>query len=146
MTDAITPWDLGVEITAPCAGLSFRRLSDWKLVIVAHFSLMHGGMPKDLEFTFDRALAMNWAEEGFSSITQPLTGPLPKLVSEKWNGWTYPLLVVQESSWLHRYAFMPDAAGLSHIVLVAMNDVLELIAAPSPAIRWVDGALGLTKL
>jgi hypothetical protein len=103
------------------------------------FSLVVNGMPEDLELIFDRAVALNWAEEAVHSVSMPMPTPLPKFPAGPWDGWTYPLLLVDESTWLSRFEFFPHCRGLKHIALVAMNDVIEVVANPTPSFRWIRG-------
>jgi hypothetical protein len=137
MADSLSPWDIGVAISAPCADISFSSLPNGRIRVLMRFSLVVGGIPDDLELIFDRAAAMNWADEAVHSVSVPMPTQRPRLPAGKWDGWTYPLLRVNESSWLSRFEFLPNCRGLTHFLLVAMNDIVDIVAGPAPSVRWI---------
>ena len=142
MSQVFLEWDFGAQVHAPCADISFARLPQGKLRLLLYFSLVRDGIPNDLEITFNRAVAMTWHEEALHSVSVGWPKSLPRLVDGKWKGWTHPFLQVHESDWLRRLDYMPLVKGLGHFALVAMNDIVEVLADPTPSFRWVpkDGA------
>ena len=137
MSQNITRWEIDAQIEAPCAAISFASLPDRTLRVTMHFSAVRGGLPDDLEIIFGQAYAMTWHNEFLHSVSVQWPKPLPQLSSGKWQGWTYPLLRIRGSEWLKRFDFMPQAKQLGHFALVAMNDIVEVVAGPAPAHRWL---------
>ncbi len=140
MSQNITPWEIDAQIEAPCADISFASLPDRALRVTMHFSSVRGGLPNDLEIVFGQAYALTWHNESLHSVSVQWPKPLPQLSSGKWKGWTYPLLRIRGSEWLKRFDFMPQAKQMGHFALVAMNDIVEVVAGPAPAHHWLSQA------
>ena len=102
-----------------------------------HFSRVINGVPNDLELRFERAQAITWHEEALHSVSSDWPKTLPKLSGGKWNGWTYPLLQIHESTWIGRFDYMPHVKGLIHVALVSMDDIVEIVGNPAPSFRWI---------
>ena len=96
---------------------------------------------RDLVLWFKNAIALRWGAE--SAGLSQLAESLPKCSAERWSAWTFPLLKIQESSWLREHAARSpvDAQGREHFLLVSMNDVCELLAVFVVA-TWVDAGAG----
>lgn len=140
MSQSITRWEFDAQIEAPCADISFATLPDRKLRVLMHFSLVRDGLPSDLEIIFDQAYALTWHDESLHSVSVHWPRPLPKLLSGKWKGWTCPLLQIHGSEWLKRFESMPLAKHSVQFALVAMNDIVEVVAGPTPVHHWVSKA------
>jgi len=134
---ACRPWLLSDPIDAPCADISFSWRHDGKLRVLMHFSLVNGGLPNDLEIVLSRAIALRWAEEAVYSIAQQRLDPVPKLERDPWRGWTYPLLVVEDSDWFKGYEGLSQFSDRQHFIFLALNDVVEVMASPIAETRWV---------
>ena len=135
--ESVVQWDVGVAIDTPCAGLSFSRPSWNQLRIVMYFSLVKGGGPNDLEVLLEDPIAMHWWEEAAHAVTVNWPRPLPTFTAAPWRGFAHPLLHFQESPWVAKFAGMPYAEGRQHLAFVAMNDVIEVIAKPTVAVKWI---------
>jgi hypothetical protein len=82
---------------------------------------MHGTRSLRLRFTSVIALRFEDDCPGFD----PLPRPLPMLRP----GMTFPLLKVEESSWLNQWH--PVHQNLAHFVLLSLDDLVQLIASPT---------------
>ena len=103
-----------------------------------HFSHMADQPPRDLHLIFSGAISMRWEEESFG--LNPLPDALPQIGSGSQPTWTFPLLRVEHSVWLatHEARETPLAAGRCHFALVALNDLLQILALPDVEAAWVD--------
>ena len=137
MAENWTRWALSDRIDAPCADMHFSYLPGQKLRVLMHFSKVIGGLEQDLEVILNGGVALRWAEEALHSVTSPIVS-LPKLSSEKWSDWTYPLLLVEESEWLKSVKFFPHVRDHRHMVFMSMNDVIEVLAKPDADIQWIS--------
>jgi hypothetical protein len=137
MDEAISAWDFGATVAAPCADILCTGLSDRHVLVLMKFSLVAGGVPNDLELSFERAVAFTSQDEAVHSVSHKWPKPLPKIAGGKWDRWTYPFLKIDGSKWLNGFIYLPQAKGLIHVALVAMNDIVEVIAEPAPKYRWI---------
>jgi hypothetical protein len=135
--ESVVPWNVGVPIEAPCADISFSRLSWRELRVVMHFSLVKGGMPNDLEILLSDPVAMHWSEEAVHSVSVNWPKPVPAFSADPWKGWTYSLLQFPRSSWMTKFEGLPYVEGREHVAFVAMNDVIEVIAKPTASVHWI---------
>lgn len=70
-----------------------------------HFSKVKDGPTLDLELLFSGAITLRWADEFTGSVFHPMSVPAPKCRNERWSKWVFPLLIIQESSWLVTYQY-----------------------------------------
>jgi hypothetical protein len=103
-----------------------------------HFSRVKEGRKDDLELRFSGLTAMRWADECYGSITDTKKAPFPKTPEGRWAGWTYPLLIVNNSTWLANYQELPVAKGRRHFYLVSMNDLVDVLALPNVEAKWIS--------
>jgi hypothetical protein len=130
-------------LDAACADISFIRASGKSaaLIVRMHFSRVVDGYEKDLELVFREPLAMKWEEESFGIIDSPQD--LPKCAAARFNSWTHPTLVIENSDWADEYAARkyakddPRAKSVAHYFLVSMNDLVHILAEAKPDARWV---------
>jgi hypothetical protein len=108
------------------------------LDVTMHFSNVVGLAKRDLLLRFTEVIGLRWNPEDLGSVFHPLTIPLPKLTDPTWDDWTFPLLEVIESKWLAIYADYPGTGGRKHYELVAMNDLLGVLASPDVVATWHD--------
>jgi hypothetical protein len=132
-------WEPVADINCPCADVSFALGAKWSLRVLMHFSRVKNGPSQDLELLLSGAIGLRWTPEhlGFtvSPVFQP--APLPKISGGQWSGWTFPLLTVSESPWLASYQGLPGTERRQQFSFVSMNDLLDVIAFPEVAARWV---------
>lgn len=137
--ERLIKWETLPGIDFPCADISHRFTSGSprnSLSVRMHFSRVVDGAPNDLLLVFSKPIALRWHEESFD-LERP-HAPLP-MCSGKWQRWTFPLLRVEYGQWLaqHHASDPPAAQGREEFLLIAMNDVLRVIASPEVEARWV---------
>lgn len=134
-------WEPVAGIKSPCADISLEYRGPDRLRVVMHFSRVRGNPELDLELRFRGAIAYRWESESFGLLPVP---PAPRLEHPEWSRWTAPLLRVEGSGWLHEHQSRnPFAAeDRAHFVLIAMNDVVELLAFPDVEAAWIPAAPG----
>ena len=137
MEETISAWDFGATVAAPCADILCSDLSERHISVLMKFSLVVGGIPKDLELIFERVAAFTSQDEVVHSVSRGWPKPLPKITGGQWDRWTYPFLKIDSSKWLNGFRYLPQAQGLIHVALVAMNDIVEVIGGPTPKYRWI---------
>jgi hypothetical protein len=133
-----TVWEPVDGMTVPCADISVKYDPVGHITAVMHFSHVRGGEPRDLELKFSGAIAQTWESENFGLSQIP--DQLPKCPDGPWAKWTFPTLIIESSSWLSAHlARNPVAAeGLVHFALVAMNDLVSVLALPSVDAKWIN--------
>ena len=102
-----------------------------------HFSRVKDGRKDDLELRFSGLTAMRWADECFGSIVDTKKMPLPRCRAGQWAGWTFPLLIVGDSTWIASYQDPPIVKGRRHFYLVSMNALVDVLALPNVEARWI---------
>ena len=103
-----------------------------------HFSDMTDQPPHDLHLIFSGAISMRWEEESLG--LNPLPDPLPQIGSGSHPAYTFPLLRIEHSAWLATYEARetPQVTGRCHFALVALNDLLQILAFPDVEAAWID--------
>ena len=131
-------WEPVSGIESACGDISFDCGTSDRLSVTMHFSHMTDQPPRDLHLIFSGAISMRWEEESFG--LNPLPDPLPQIGSGSQPTWTFPLLRVEHSAWLaaHEARETPLATGRCHFALVALNDLLQILAFPDVEAAWVD--------
>ncbi|HTV80091.1 MAG TPA: hypothetical protein VMF03_17705 [Steroidobacteraceae bacterium] len=137
MEEALSAWDFGATVTAPCADIFSTVLPERRLSVLMKFSLVVGGIPRDLELIFERAIAVSHQDEVVHSVSSKWPKPIPKIGGGEWERWTYPFLKIDGSRWLAGFSYLPLARGLIHVALVSMNDIVEVIGSPTPKFQWI---------
>ncbi len=139
MTDEhCVQWDGVTGIVSPCADISFVYDQPDEVTVTMHFSCVKGLPSRDLVLSFSGAISARWESESFGLNTLPDT--LPKCGGIGWESWTFPLLKIENSSWLKLHVDChPDAAeGRVHFALVTMNDLFQVLALPTVITKWID--------
>lgn len=128
-------WEPVSDIECPCGDITFAYDGPGQLSVTMH---MTDHSPSDLRLIFSGAISMRWEEESFG--LNPLPDPLPQIGSGPQPRWTFPLLRVEDSTWLATHAARetPLATGRCHFALVALNDLLQILAFPDVEAAWVD--------
>src|ERR1700722_15423213 len=90
----------------------------------------------DLLLTFRGVIGFRWNPEDLGSVFYPARLPLPKVTDSRWKDWTFPLLEVCDSKWLATYKGFPSTDGRKHYYLVAMNDLVDILALPDVVGTW----------
>ncbi len=139
-------WEPISGIVGPAADISFSYAGRDLGTVTLHFSRVKGLPSEDLSLHFTHLVALRWELEcpGFD----PTPENLPKCISPKWSGWTFPLLEIENSSWLDQYAptyIHPNGPSLSHFLLVSMNDLVQIIACSDVKSEWVAPLEDTTK-
>jgi hypothetical protein len=131
-------WEPVSGIESPCGDIAFDCDASDRLSVTMHFSHTTDQPRRDLRLIFTGAISMRWEEESFG--LNPLPDPLPRIGSGSHPTWTFPLLRVEHSVWLaaHEARETPLAAGRCHFALVALNDLLQILALPEVEAAWVD--------
>jgi hypothetical protein len=129
-------WEPIADVMGPCADISY-----WydgpvaeEVTVKMLFSRVVGNNPaRDLILTFRGAISLRWEPEHFG--LNPLPEPLPKLSSD----YTFPLLRIENSKWLESYVVRNPfgAKGRVHFALIALNDLLQILAQPDVQVNWV---------
>ena len=81
-------------------------------------------------------MGFRWNPEDLGSVFYPAQQSLPKLSDPRWEDWTFPLLEVCDSQWLATYKHYPFTDGRKHYYLVAMNDLVDILAIPDVVAAW----------
>lgn len=128
-------------IQSACADLSFSLDARDRLVVTMHFSFMVGQPRRDLLLAFSGPISIRWEQESFG--LNPLPTPLPRIEGGRHPAWTFPLLQIEDSSWLiaHESNNPPAAARRAHFALVSLNDLVQILALPEVAAEWIDAPL-----
>lgn len=129
-------WEPLPGIAFPCAGISFGYHHKTDLRVLMHFSNVVNGPGQDLLLTFRGVIGFRWNPEDLGSVFYPARSPLPTVTDSRWKDWTFPLLEVCDSSWLATYKGYPSADGRKHYNLVAMNDLVDILALPDVVATW----------
>lgn len=145
MKERCCRWEPTSGIVGPAADISFAYSGRENAFVTMHFSRVVGLPMQDLLLRFRDIVALRWELEcpGFD----PVPKELPKCTVAKWTTWTFPLLRIEESSWLRKYApiyQLPKGPSLSHFLLISMNDLVQLIARSDATAEWIpgDGVIG----
>ena len=138
MTARCSVWEPISGADTPCADISYR----WEkgtLTVLMLFSNVRDGLGRDLSIQFPGPVLMHWEDERISRDDFGLR-PLPKFSAGRWSGWTRPLLLISESPWLESLdRYNPVAIrGRRHFMLVAMNDVVHVLAQPDVVAQWQE--------
>ena len=133
-------WEPISGINFPCADISFASRSAAKLRVLMHFSRVANGPKEDLEIEFSGVIGVRWADEFHGSIVSGARPSDPKCAGEHWAQWTFPMLRVRDSDWLAAHLNLPGTESREHFSLISMNDLLDVIALPQVAVRWVPPA------
>jgi hypothetical protein len=132
-------WEPAENISSACADISLLLDQQDRLVARMHFSSIIGQPSRDLLLTFSGILSLRWEQESMG--LNPLPQPLPKIEKGEQPNWTFPLLLVENSSWLAAYeAYMPSPPDWprTHFALISMNDLVHVLALPDVKAEWVD--------
>jgi hypothetical protein len=146
-TESTYQWPLGMNeyyiiweplpgIAFPCAGISLCYHHKTDLQVLMHFSHVVNGPGQDLLLTFRGVMGFRWNPEDLGSVFYPAPLPLPKITDSRWDDWTFPLLEICDSKWLATYQGYPGTDGRKHYYLVAMNDVVDVLARPDVVATW----------
>ena len=63
----------------------------------------------------------------------PLPTDLPKLSGQIW---TYPLLIIQNSTWSEQWNFIHQER--QHFALISSDDLLQVVASPEVEAHWLE--------
>src|SRR5262249_51044185 len=143
MKEQAAKWMPDGDIKYPCADISFRWTSkkDANFDVTMHFSTLVAGHERDLRIQFGRPVAVKWEDESFSFTEVPDT--LPIAVSREGFRFGFPTLIVKNSNWAAVYADNmysendPLAKGLTHYLLVSLNDTLHVLSESKPEAKWI---------
>jgi hypothetical protein len=109
------------------------------LVVTMVFSEIVDGLHSDLRVKFGRVPGHTVYEE----FVHPSNGSQtesPKLVG-KWEAYTYPLLVIQDSEWVHslsdRLISFPASV---HYRFVTLDQIVDILCDKLPEATWVKPA------
>jgi len=136
MTECYSIWEPLPGIAFPCAGISLSYHHKTDLQVLMHFSNVVNGPGQDLLLTFRGVIGFRWNPEDLGSVFYPVRRPLPKLTDPRWEDWTFPLLEVCDSKWLATYKGFPSTEGRKHYYLIAMNDLVDILALPDVVATW----------
>jgi len=142
MNDEHMRWEPVAGVDSPCADISFSwRNGEFKVVL--HFSHVRYSPIPDLELAFRSVAAVRYYDEFHGSIVGERIVAPPHCRSDRWSRWVYPMLRVNESTWLKTFSglpgFDPRLPGelYEHYHFVSMNDLLEIVAMPNPVATWL---------
>ena len=131
-------WEPVPDVRSSCADISLFYAGADQLSVTMHFSPVVGQPACDLRLEFAGAISMRWEDESFG--LNPLPEPLPQIGSGAQPTWTFPLLRIEHSSWLaaHGARNPLGAARREHFALVALNDLVQILALPDVEAAWID--------
>ena len=134
--DQCFKWEPTTAVDRACADIFFSYDAPHVLVVRMQYSRAAGNPEYDLQLTFRGAIAVRWEEEAFG--LNPLPEQRPLTSDGKW---TFPLLVIEQSTWLREYHDRHPVAAASrqHFAMVSMNDLLQVLALPDPRAEWIRG-------
>ena len=131
-------WEPVPGIDFRCADIAFTY-DPPRLTALMYFSRVKDLPERDLELQFSGVIGLRWLPESYGWIDNPFPPrPTPKCRGGTWAGWTFPLLTIHESSWLSAYQNLPGTQGRQHFSLVAMNDLLNVLALHDVGARWIQ--------
>jgi len=133
-----TIWQPIEGVISPCADISMHLHSPRDLSVILHFSRVVGNPPRDLELIFKGCISIRWEDECFGLT--PLPDTLPRCTDPQWSRWTYPLLRIEHSKWLQQHSDRHPSASAEriHFALIAMNDLVQILALPDVSAKWID--------
>jgi hypothetical protein len=108
------------------------------LSVTLIFSEITGGLNKDLRIDFGRVPAYMVHEEFVHPWNVAETGPLPKLEG-KWDGWSFPLLIVKNSYWLGSFSDtrLVNYPNCIHYRLLTMEQTVDVLCNWKVNVSWV---------
>lgn len=134
--------DIAERIKTPCADISMGVSAERAVDIRMHFSRVKSAGPEDLVLRFEHVIALHWNDEMFGSVfvARP---PLPRITNAsepRFMNWTYPILEIDGSPWVEQcLQVRPQMKPpLKHFLLVAMNDLVDVLAQPPTKVAWVS--------
>jgi hypothetical protein len=135
-----TIWEPAAGIEGPCAEISLTLSRDGTLSVTMHFSDVRGLPNRDLRIQFAGALALHWEDEcpGF----YPVPPEMAKCSNPQWASWVFPLHKIEDSELLEQFRAVYEvgaAPRLAHFLLIAMDDLVHIIARSDATASWVPG-------
>jgi hypothetical protein len=134
--------DITERLKTPCADISVGVSPDRTVNIRMHFSRVKHAAPEDLVLSFEHVIALHWHDEMFGSVfvSRP---PLPRITESTepmFMNWTYPILEMDGSPWVEQCLQVRPQMNppLKHFLLVAMNDLVDVLAQPPTKVAWVN--------
>ena len=129
-------WRAVADIASPCADISYAY-ADGNARVTMHFSRVRGQAARDLVLHFQGVISLRAEEESCGLI--PFPASLPKCSGAEWSQWTYPLLIIRNSYWRRQYLDTNPVLTEAwvHYALVAMNDLVQLLANQDVLAEWV---------
>ena len=109
--------------------------------MVMHFSRVIEGFKNDLQITFSDPVALQWEDESYGLID--LSENPPKCGKYGFEMWTFPTLIIDNSTWANEYAVMTHTADeyknhkLTHFAFVSMNDLLHVLSEHRPRAKLI---------
>lgn len=139
MTEAteerLEKWEPVGEIATPAARALIAEDQDG-LAVTLMFSEIVDGLHSDLHINFGRVPAYTVYEEFVHPWNGSQTEP-PKLIG-KWEGYTYPLLLVQDSEWVNLLTEQLISYPASvHYRLVTLDRIVDVLCNKLSEVSWV---------
>jgi hypothetical protein len=85
---------------------------------------------RSLSLQFTGIIALHFEDDCPDNF--PLPSERPRLSAD----WMFPLLKIENSSWLALWPMWPN---LVHYALLSLDDLVHVIAGPAVTASWVDG-------
>jgi hypothetical protein len=122
MSERASAWHPVPDINEGFGSISFSYDSnDSRTALV----VMNGARRLSLRFT--TVIAFQIEDDCPGNFKLPVA--LPRLNAK----WVFPLLRVENSTWLSQWPMWPN---LAHYVLLSLDDLVQLIALPTADVRW----------
>jgi hypothetical protein len=138
-TERCVRWEPLENIQSACADISLSLDQQDRLLARMHFSSMIGQPSRDLLLSFSGLISLRWEQEHMG--LNPLPQPLPQIGKGEHSNWTFPLLEVENSTWLAACeAHMPSPRDWprTHFALISLNDLVQVLALPEVKAEWID--------
>jgi hypothetical protein len=138
MAITISRWLVAPDIDGPCADISISLHGRRDATITMHFSRTRGLAKKDLVLIFPMIYELNWEFDGPGNA--PLPAPAPRFAEAEFLNWVFPTLEVHgddEKLRLLEMTCHPKGRSLGRYALIAMNDIVHIVADRQVTARWV---------
>lgn len=132
--ERLEKWEPTGEIATPAARALIVE-DQGGLAVTLMFSEIVDGLHPDLHINFGRVPAYTVHEEFVHPWNDSQTEP-PKLTGE-WEGYTYPLLLVQDSEWVNSLTErLVSYEAPIHYRLVTLDQIVDVLCNKLPAANW----------
>ena len=135
-TERFVKWLPEASVQQPCSDISYSREANRENLTKV---TMHFGDHQDLLLTFQDVLSLRYCDDLFDLEPPVPINAIPRLEIGSNPGWSFPLLKVENSTWLEWHLRrLPTEDGLhAHFVIISLNSLVQLIALSDVKVEWL---------